>query len=207
MTQDSLDPRRRRTVEALLKAAEEAFAARAPEGVTVEEIAAAAGVAVGSIYNNFGSKAGLHAAVVERALDVDREYMDRAYTPDRAPLEQLQAAAEQYLRFYRDFPEHFRLLAFPSPPGNYAAARRTAERLATRVAEQNARMAAAIARGVADGSLRPVDPERAATALWASFNGIISLAWRPDELRRDEREVAELLDLLAEALSWGLRLE
>ena len=207
VAQDTLDPRQRRTIELLLKAAEEAFAERAPESVTVEEIAAAAGVAVGSIYNNFGSKAGLHAALVERALDVDREYMDRAYTAERSPLEQLQAAAEQYLRFYLDFPEHFRLLAFPAPPGNYAASRRTAARLAARVAEQNARMAAALERGVADGSLRPVDPERTATMLWASFNGIISLAWRPDELRRDEREVAQLLDLLAEALSWGLRLD
>ena len=40
-------------------------------------------MAVGSIYNNFGSKAGLYAAVIERALDVDREYMDRAYMPER----------------------------------------------------------------------------------------------------------------------------
>ena len=44
-----------------------------------------AGVAVSSIYNNFGSKEGLYAAVVARALDVDRDYWDgQAWNPDPA---------------------------------------------------------------------------------------------------------------------------
>jgi TetR/AcrR family transcriptional regulator len=207
MASDPIDPRRRRTIDALLRAAEELFSERAPATVTVEEIGERAGVAVGSIYNNFGSKAGLHAAVVERALDIDREYMDRAYAADRSPLEQLEAAAAEYLRFYRDHPEHFRLLAFPPPTGNYAAAHAAAARLAERVEEQNARMAAAIERGIAAGTLRAVDPTETATTLWAAFNGIISLAWRPDRLRRDEAEVQRLLQLLADALSCGLRLD
>src|SRR3954447_8541937 len=169
-----LDPRKQRTIEALLGAAEKVFAERPFDEVTVEDIGERAGVAIGSIYNNFGSKAGLHAAVVDRALDVDREYMDRAYTPARSPIEQLEAAAEQYLRFYLDQPEFFRMLAFPAPLGNYPAAAETAERLARRVNEQNARMVDAIERGIAEGSIRPIDARRAATILWASWNGIIS---------------------------------
>ncbi|MFI7677936.1 TetR/AcrR family transcriptional regulator [Actinophytocola sp. NPDC049390] len=199
------DPRRQRTIDALLAAAEEVFAARPVEEVTVEEIAERAGVAVGSIYNSFGSKAGLHAAVIDRALDVDREYMDRAYTPERSPVDQLRAAAEQYLRFAMEQPQFFRMLAFPAPLGNYAAAAETAARLARRVDEQNARMTAAIERGVADGTIRPVDARRAATVLWASWNGVISLAWRPDDLREDEQGLAELLSLAADLVSWGLR--
>lgn len=199
------DPRRQRTIDALIAAAEEVFAARPVEEVTVEEIAERAGVAVGSIYNSFGSKAGLHAAVIDRALDVDREYMDRAYTPERAPVDQLRAAAEQYLRFAMEQPQFFRMLAFPAPLGNYAAAAETAARLARRVDEQNARMTAAIERGVADGTIRPVDARRAATVLWASWNGVISLAWRPDDLREDEQGLAELLSLAADLVSWGLR--
>jgi TetR/AcrR family transcriptional regulator len=202
-----MDPRKQRTTDALLAAAEEVFAERRLDQVTVEEIGEHAGVAVGSIYNNFGSKAGLHAAVVDRALDVDREYMDRAYTRERSPIEQLQAAAEQYLRFYLDHPEFFRMLAFPGPLGSYPAAERTAERLARRVDEQNARMVDAIERGIADGSLRPVDARKAATYLWASFNGVISLAWRPDDLREDEPALAELLELAADLIGWGLRLD
>src|SRR3954453_10989702 len=125
-----LDPRKQSTIEALLGAAERVFAERPFDEVTVEEIGERAGVAVGSIYNNFGSKAGLHAAVVDRALDVDREYMDRAYSADRSPVEQLRAAAEQYLRFYLEHPQFFRMLAFPADPGSYPAAADTAARLA-----------------------------------------------------------------------------
>lgn len=199
------DPRRRRTIEALLAAAEPVFAERSLEEVTVEEIAERAGVAVGSIYNGFGSKAGLHAAVVDRALDVDREYMDRAYTPERSPFEQLEAAATQYLRFALEQPQFFRMLAFPAPLGHYPAAAETAERLARRVDEQNARMTDAIERGIAEGTFRPVDARRVATVLWASWNGIISLAWRPDALREDRDDLATLLGLAAELVSWGLR--
>ncbi len=205
MTVPRLDPRKQRTIEALLTAAERLFAEAAPEDVTVEHIAERAGVAVGSIYNNFGSKTGLYAAVVDRALDVDRQYMDRAYTPGRPPVEQLLAAAEQYLRFALDHPSYFRLLAHPGDLGATPAAAVAAQTLAARVDEQNRRMVDAIERGIADGSIRPVDPRRAATVLWASWNGIISLGWRPDALREDERGIAALLATAADVMGSGLR--
>jgi AcrR family transcriptional regulator len=161
---------------------------------------------VGSIYNNFGSKEGLYAAVVARALDVDRDYMDRAYTPDRKPIEQLLAASEQYLRFALDHPQFFRMLAFPNKPSPYPAAAETAALLALRVDEQNARMVDAIERGIADGSIRDLDPQSTATVLWASWNGIISLAWRHDDLRQSPEELAELIARAADLVSYGLRL-
>lgn len=200
-----LDPRKQRTVDALLAAAEAVFAVLPFDEVTVDEIAGRAGVAVGSIYNNFGSKSGLYAAVIDRALDVDRQYMDHAYTPERSPIEQLEAAAEQYLRFYLDQPEFFRMLAFPPPPGPYPAAAETAQRLARRVDEQNARMVDAIERGIHDGTIHPVDARKAATVLWASWNGVISLAWRADGLRQDEQALADLLAVAANMIGRGLR--
>lgn len=205
-TQRRVDPRKQRTMDALLTTARQMFAERPVEDVTVEEIGQHAGVAVGSIYNNFGSKEGLYAAVVAQALDVDRDYMDRAYTPDRNPVEQLQAASEEYLRFALDHPQFFRMLAFPTKPGPYPAAAETAALLARRVDEQNARMVDAIQRGIADGSIRPVDPRATATILWASWNGIVSLAWRHDDLQRSPEQLAELVELAADLVSYGLRL-
>ncbi|MGW0159500.1 TetR/AcrR family transcriptional regulator [Mycobacterium sp. NPDC003323] len=199
-----MDPRAKRTVDALLDAAERAFAERSLGDVTVEEIAAAAGVAVGSIYNHFGSKAGLHAALVERALTVDREHMDRAYVDGRPPVDQIRSAAMEYMAFALEQPEHFRMLAFPPDPGRYPAGQRTAQVLAQRVGEQNDRLVAAIRAGVAAGDLRPVDAEQTATALWAAWNGIISLAWRPDALRRDHDELRELLRVAVDVVEHGL---
>jgi AcrR family transcriptional regulator len=199
------DQRKERTTAALLHAAEALFRERSVEDVTVEEIAGSAGVAVGSIYNHFGSKAGLHAALVERALAVDRDSMDRAYRSSDSPVEQIHAAAEQYLAFYLAHPDHFRMLAFPDPPGRYAAGQELSERLARSVDEQNQRLVDAIRRGIATGELRAVDPDRAATVLWAAWNGIISLAWRPDPLRRDEAGLRELLETATDVIASGLR--
>ncbi|MBU3749786.1 MAG: TetR/AcrR family transcriptional regulator [Mycobacterium sp.] len=193
-------------MDALIAAAQQMFAERPVDDVTVEEIGQQAGVAVGSIYNNFGSKEGLYAAVVARALDVDRDYMDRAYTADRNPIEQLLAASEQYLRFALDHPQFFRMLAFPAKPGPYPAAADTAALLSRRVDEQNARMVDAIERGIADGSIRRLDPQKTATILWASWNGIISLAWRHDDLRQDPVELHDLVEKAADLVSYGLRL-
>jgi AcrR family transcriptional regulator len=144
-------------------------------------------------------------AVIDRALDIDREYMDRAYTPERTPIEQLEEATRQYLRFYLDYPEFFRMLAFPAETGSYPAADQIAHRLAHRVDEQNARMIDAIDRGTAQGGIRPIDSRRAATVLWASWNGVISLGWRPDELREQPEALGELLTLAIDLIAWGLR--
>lgn len=202
-----MDPRKRRTIDALLHAAEQVFRDRPVDDVTVEEIAELAGVAVGSIYNHFGSKGGLHAALVERALNVDRDFMDRAYTAGRTPIEQLYAAAEEYLGFYLANPDYFRMLAFPTDPGRYAAGKDLAERLARSVDEQNARMVAALRAGIEAGTIRPVDPEEVATVLWSAWNGIISLAWRPDSLRRTDAELRKLLATATDVIARGLLID
>jgi AcrR family transcriptional regulator len=199
------DTRKQRTIAALLRATEELLRDRPVDDVTVEEIAERAGVAVGSIYNHFGSKAGLRAALVERALQVDRDFMDAAYRAGDSPITQIRAAAEQYLAFYLDHPDYFRMLAFPDPPGRYAAGQELAQRLARSVDEQNQRLVAAIRQGVAAGALRAVDPEQVATVLWAAWNGVISLSWRPDELRRDHTQLRELLEAATDVIADGLR--
>lgn len=199
-----MDPRKQRTLTTLLGAAEELFRERSVDEVTVEEIAERAGVAVGSIYNNFGSKAGLHAATVERALEVDRDYMDRAYLSGGSPLEQIYAAADEYLEFYLAYPDYFRMLAFPSAPGQYPAGHELSQRLARSVDEQNARLVAALRAGIEAGALREVDPEEVATILWAAWNGIISLGWRPDELRRDGAQLRRLLAAATDVVATGL---
>jgi TetR/AcrR family transcriptional regulator len=199
-----VDPRAERTIQALLLAAERLFSKRPFSEVTLEEIASAAGVAVGSVYNHVGSKAGLHAALVERALATDRYYMDRAYAPGRTPIEQLYAAAEEYLAFYVANPEFFRMLAFPNDPGSYQAGRELADRLAESVNEQNARMVETLRLGIEAGVIRDVDPEDTATVLWAAWNGIISLGWRSDGLSRTNEDLARLLRVATDTVAQGL---
>ncbi|MFI5783153.1 TetR/AcrR family transcriptional regulator [Nocardia sp. NPDC051570] len=191
----------------MLHAAEEIFSRRPVAEVTVEEIADRAGVAVGSIYNHFGSKAGLYAAIVERVLDTDRHFLDPAFTADLNPVEQVYAVAEQYLQFYLRHPEYFRMLAFPVDPGQYPAGRELTDRMAAQIEQQNRRLAEAIHRGIDTGIARAVDPEAVAMVLLAAWNGIISLHWRPDPLRQNEAELRRLLKAAADLIAHGLLLD
>lgn len=60
---------------------------------------------------------------------------------------------------------------------------------------------AALRAGIEAGTLRQVNPENVATVLWSVWNGIISLARRPDSLRRTEPELlATATDVIANGL-------
>ncbi|WP_280489183.1 hypothetical protein [Nocardia carnea] len=59
-------------------------------------------------------------------------------------------------------------------------------------------------RGRRAGTVRAGDPAAVATVLWASWNGIISLGWRPDELRRTTSELRELLRTATDVIALGL---
>ena len=77
-TGDRIQRRRTKTRAALLEAAERAFTTRRYHEVRVEELAAAADVSVGSLYNQFGGKEGLYVAVADRATRLFEQYLQRA---------------------------------------------------------------------------------------------------------------------------------
>ncbi|BBG01800.1 MULTISPECIES: TetR/AcrR family transcriptional regulator [Pseudonocardia] len=60
-----------RTREVLLQAAAEVFAERGYDGASVDEIAGAAGVSVGSIYSRFGSKRNLFRQLMTQYMERD----------------------------------------------------------------------------------------------------------------------------------------
>ena len=187
--------RKARTVQAIFDAAEQKFLERGFHGTTVEEIAQAADVSVGSIYVHFQSKEGLYAALLERALDVQERYMEEAFRPTLSLGQQLFAAGWAYLRFYLENPGYFRILAFPHVDARPAddlpfAAQRIAERAEAGVR----RVASIIELGVKTGAARPVDPYRAAKFMWGAWAGVIALNMRPDRLRLDDAELKAVLD-------------
>ncbi len=65
-------PRRRRSAEdartAILDAAEEQLAARGPDGIRLQELAASLGLSHPAILHHFGSRAGLVRALVQRTV-------------------------------------------------------------------------------------------------------------------------------------------
>lgn len=195
-----IDPRTARTTAAILDAAEALFGERGFHDATMDEIAEAAGVAVGSIYFHFGSKEALHLALVERALDVNERYMAAAYGHGRSPLEEVLAAGDAYLRFHLEHPGYFRMIAL-APEVNSPEGQR---RIADRVERLVGAVGDAIARAAAAGEVAVDDAQDAAVFLWGAWNGVVALHQRQDRLRLDDARLVEILELGKQIVLRGL---
>lgn len=104
-----LDPEVRR--ELILDAAERVLSTRLPAEVTFEEIADAAEVSRGLVYNYFKDRTGLLVALAERTLArLDRE-VDGAIDPGTDLAEQVAALGRAYARHARANADTWRLLS------------------------------------------------------------------------------------------------
>lgn len=98
-TRTRLDPELRR--EQIVDAAERVFHGRDPSDVTFEQVAEAAGVSRALVYNYFGDKGGLLAAVYLRNFQrLDDALVAAMNTASSAP-ERLRAIIRCYLDFAR----------------------------------------------------------------------------------------------------------
>src|SRR3954471_332820 len=89
----------------LLQAARSLVAARGAEAVTMDDVAAAAGVGKGTLFRRFGSRAGLMLVL----LDEDEKVQQQAFMfgpaplgPEAPPLDRLLAYGRERLRFVWD---------------------------------------------------------------------------------------------------------
>lgn len=87
---------------ALLRAAHEAFGSRGFDAVSLDEVAAAAGVTKGSLYHHFTSKADLFEAVYRAELVRQVEHWGEAYVAAGASWPAFQTACFAYLDLIRD---------------------------------------------------------------------------------------------------------
>jgi AcrR family transcriptional regulator len=92
-----LDPEVRR--EQILDAADRAFATGDPSRVTFEQIAAEAGVSRALVYNYFGDRNGLVAAVYLRAFDRLDDELAAAVDLEAEPSARARQVVTAYLRF------------------------------------------------------------------------------------------------------------
>jgi AcrR family transcriptional regulator len=126
-----LDPQVRRGQ--IIDAAMRVFADRDPLEVTFEEIAEGAGVSRALVYNYFGDRGGLLAAVYVETFERMNRELDSMIVGTDQPEDRLRAIVRGYLRFALDHAGAWRLLHATSVvehPAVQAARRRHMERLA-----------------------------------------------------------------------------
>jgi AcrR family transcriptional regulator len=102
--------------EQLIAIGRQVFAERGFEATSIEEIADRARVSKPVVYEHFGGKEGLHAVIVDRAV---QDLMGRLLESLEAehPREQIRRATDAFLRFVEEEEPAFRVLIQEAPGG------------------------------------------------------------------------------------------
>ena len=145
--------------ERIIAAALEIMAAYGYAGCSVAAVAERAGVATGTVYRHFPTKADLFAEVFRTASQREVDAVARAAALETGVAERVSAVVETFSGRALQSPRlAYALLAEPVDPAV------DAERLVFRRAYAEL-IAGYVAEGVASGELPPQDPELSATAL------------------------------------------
>jgi AcrR family transcriptional regulator len=186
--------------EHLIDIAEALLVEGGAAGVSADEVARRADVSLQTVYNRVGRKPDLLIAIAERAMGVNRRYVDAAYAGGGTIEDRALRIFSAYTRFALEHPQQFRILA--NPPGEPQAL----ARIAAMAREQNAKLAQLIRDGVDAGLLDArLDPVAAANALWAMMDGMLQLALRDDGMRPPEVAPGALLANAMLMIETGLR--
>ncbi len=104
----------------LMEVGRELFASRGYEGTSIEEVATRAGVSKPIVYEHFGAKEGLYAAIVDLEMDTLVQRVSGSISSGSSR-ERFEAAVLAFLTYAREQPAGFAVLTRDSPT---AAARR-----------------------------------------------------------------------------------
>lgn len=177
--------RAQQTAERVLDSAGRVFAQFGFRDTTIDLIAREAEVAASSVYNHFGSKAGVAQGLADRALQVHASYVTQAWSKDGTPVERLIAAAGATLRFSREEPTLFEAIAlsYLGPTGFFPSDTEAATAVERRRNDQLRRIIDGLNQAVNDGEIRPCDTAAAAQFLVASWAGVLTM--KPSQEGRD----------------------
>jgi AcrR family transcriptional regulator len=153
------EAKRTQARERVVQSAHELIATGGYRAASVAAVARRAGVATGSVYRHFPSKADLFAEVFRRASQREVDAMAEVHAGSGSVAQRLAGGVERWARrALKARRLAWALLAEPVDPAVEA------ERLEFRRAYRD-QMAALIAEGVASGELPDQDPELTAAAL------------------------------------------
>jgi AcrR family transcriptional regulator len=166
-----MQQRSEETRDRLLQAALNSFAEQGYDATGVAEICQRAGVSKGAFYYHFASKQALFVALLEQWLAaLDRE-MARLAPPAATAVENLQAMVGLLQQVFRD--ASGRLPMFLEFWRQAARDETIWQATMAPFKRYHTLLAGAIRQGIAEGSLRPCDPEQAARVLISMAVGMV----------------------------------
>jgi AcrR family transcriptional regulator len=198
------EARNARTRERIVSAALAQVAEGGYASAEMKSVASRAGVAVGTVYRHFPSKAELFAEVFRRASEPELQVVEEVSSPDgRSAPERVAAAVEAFCRRALAGPVlAYAQIAEPVDPAVES------ERLRLRRGYRDA-FARVLADGIDSGELRPHDPETVAAALVGALGEALvgPLSTANGATRRKEALVASLVQFCLDALPTGVESE
>ena len=158
--------------QALVDAAERVLVRDGLHGLTVRAVAGEAGVAPMGVYNRFGNKDGLVAAVLLRGFDALAAGIGGS-DGDR-PEERLVSCGRHYRDFALGHPQHYEAMfgTAVSPAAREAA---TTAELAEHAGAAFGVLVTEVSRAMDAGVLRRDDPAETAQVIWSAVHGAVTL--------------------------------
>jgi AcrR family transcriptional regulator len=158
----------------ILEAAKEVFFRDGFMAANLDEIAEKAGVAKGTLYRYFDSKAELYVAILSLNGEIFEAKLRDVLSPELPPLERLRRASHFYFRHYVENPDYFQIFWAIENQAVIGELPGSMVEQVTALWERNLRLLAEIIEeGVRDGAFRSYDPWETANILWTLANGVI----------------------------------
>ena len=203
--------RERETVErrdAILAAARDLFFEHGIHRTTVDDVAARAEVAKGTVYLYFESKETILAHLLLEGLDALGESLAEAYAENAPyPAEtRLRRLATAYLDFFQHEQEYFRLMmAFDRGQFQDAVTSDIYQQILLKSVRGLHWVVRSIEQGIVEAEFNVKDAKNTAGMYWAALNGALVLISHP--LRREliEQEVETLYNGVMELILKGMK--
>jgi AcrR family transcriptional regulator len=197
MDPDETRPARREEKKALsrrriLDAARGIFFRDGFVAANLDDVAHRAGVAKGTLYRYFESKAELYVAVLAQDGQVFERKMRDTIVPTLAPPDQIRATGRFYFDHWMQNREYFQIFwAIENQPIIGELPPAVVDEV-TRLWEQCLDILAGIVEdGVTRGHFRQCDPWEVANVLWALANGLLRIEWNPARAKIMRRSVEQ----------------
>ncbi len=189
----------------ILESAREIFFRDGFEAANLDEVAQRAGVAKGTIYRHFESKAELYVAVLAENADVFVDRLRQTIDPSLSADAQIRRTGFFYFKHYTENREYFRIFWALENQRLIGELPNALVRTVTDVWKRCLRILAdVIESGVQEGIFLPCDPWEIANIFWIVANGLIQSDEDPERraLRGKpiEQVFADALDLLIRGL-------
>ncbi len=164
-------------------------------GTTMDRVAAAAGVAKGSLYNYFRSKDELLTFVHEKTILPLLETNEEISANNQSATQKIEAMTRNWYRYVREHRATFQILIRNSNcEGVLKEARVNREKASVNV------VAKIIRQGVDAGEFRPINAEFAAEMLLAAAKGALELEVREGGTRPEDEITGTLLAIFLHGL-------